>query len=277
MIPYKIIFTIGIVSSVLLFSCAKNEAITPDEELPPLPAITVTASGEYSVNDLPGDVTKTMDGKEVTDDGGFNTLYYSLEDGRVVPKEYANTDKWDIAFSGVYNSTIWANNGSVKYESGGSNPGYGSPARGMFYLVVDTEVDEKYYNSSTHKPVQIPIPFSYLDEAYNKISRVAVADDQFNYYGSLGLDHFLASGNGYAHYDFYGNMAPGDAKKTHVVYNMARPFIIKTAKGNYAKVILYSFYKGKPENPNRDNVAPYLSFKYTLLKGGGKDFSVLTK
>ena len=270
----KTTLTIGIFSFFLLLSCSKKGTPTPEDEikLPSLPAITVTSSGEYIVNDLPGDITKSMDGKEITDDGGFSTVYYSLEDGRVVPKEYANTDKWDIAFSGVYNSTIWANNGSVKYESGGSNPGYGSPARGMFYLVVDTEVDKKYYNTSTHAPLQIPIPFSYLDEAYNKIDNVPVADDKFDFYGALGLNHFLASGNGYAYYDFYGNMAPGNAKKSHVVYNMARPIIIKTAKGNYAKIILYSFYKGKPENPTRDNLAPYLSFKYHILKDGTKEF-----
>lgn len=273
-IPYIIKTTIVMAGCLVVLSCSKSDDPAPDEktELPALPAVTVTTSGEYTVNDLPGDLTKTMEGKDITDDGNFSTLYYSLEDGRAVPKEYAATDKWDIAFAGVYNSTVWANNGSVKYESGGSNPGYGSPARGMFYLIVDEEVDKKYYNSATHTPRQVPIPFSYLDEAYDKITKVPVTDDKFDFYGALGLDHFLASGDGYAYYDFYGNMAPGNPKKAHVVYNMARPFIIKTAKGNYAKVILYSFYKGKPENPDRDNTAPYLSFKYTLLKDGSKEF-----
>lgn len=263
---------LAVIALIFMTSCSKNED-SEEKPLPELTPITVTQSGEYTVTDLPGDITTTMGGKKITDTGDFSTVYYSLEDGRVVPKEYADTDKWDIAFSGIYNSTIWANNGSVKYESGGSNPGYGSPARGMYYIVVDTEVDAKYYNTKTLKPKQIPIPFTYLDEAFNKIKEVPVDDSKFEFYESLGLDHFLGSGDGYAYYDFYGEMASNNPKKAHVVYNLARPFIIKTAKGNYAKVILYSFYKGKPENPDRDNEAPYLSFKYTILKDGTKDFT----
>lgn len=252
----------------------KGETPEPEPILPELPAITVTSSGTYTVNNLPGDTTQTMSGQDVTSDGNFQTIYYSLEDGRAIPKEYAATDKWDIAFAGIYNSSIWANHGEVQFEDGSKGPGFGSTGRGGLHLVVDSEVDSKYYDSNTHKPKVLPIPFSYLDEAYNKIAEVpAAAQAKLLSNGYLNLDHFLGSGDGYAFYDFYGTMYPGNAKKSHVVYNMARPIIIKTAKGNWAKVIIYSFYKNKPEDPDRDDKAPFISFKYTILKDKSTDFS----
>lgn len=260
--------------SVLLLSCGKGKEVAePEKVLPSLSAITVTSSGEYSVNDIAGDLSKTMDGKDITDDGGFETLYYSLEDGRRIPREYANTDKWDIAFSGIYNSSIWANHGEVIFENGNKGPGYGSPAKGGVYLVQDAAVEAKYYDKVKKLPAVMPIPITLFDEAYNNLKMVSVADDKFLSRGYLSLDHFLGSGDGYAYYDFYGSMFPGNVKKAHVVYNLPRPIIIKTAKGNYVKLIIYSFYKGKPENPSRDNQAPYLSFKYTILKDGSKDFT----
>ncbi|WDF69642.1 HmuY family protein [Sphingobacterium oryzagri] len=260
-----------------LTACAdKGEPVEPVPVLPELPAITVTSSGTYSVTNLPGDTTQTMAGQAVTSDGNFQTIYYSLEDGRAIPKEYAATDKWDIAFAGIYNSSIWANHGEIQFEDGTKGPGFGSTGRGGLYLVVDSEVDSKYYNSNTHKPNVLPIPFTYLDEAYNKITEVpAAAQAQLLSNGYLNLDHFLGSGNGYAFYDFYGTMYPGNSKKAHVVYNMARPIIIKTAKGNWAKIIIYSFYKNKPEDPDRDHQAPFISFQYTILKDKSTNFNTI--
>lgn len=253
-----------------------NELPEPAPILPELPAITVTASGTYMVNNLPGDTTQTMSGQDATGDGNFETVYYSLEDGRAIPKEYAATDNWDIAFAGIYNSSIWANHGEIQFEDGSTGPGFGSPGRGGLYLIVDNEVDMRYYNSNTHQPTTLPIPFTYLDEAYDKVTAVpAAAQSQLLSNGYLSLDHFLGSGDGYAFYDFYGTMYPGNANKTHVVYNMARPIIIKTAKGNWAKLIIYSFYRNKPEDPDRTNQAPFISFKYTILKDKSTDFSTI--
>lgn len=263
--------------SLLLISCSKKEAPVPEKELPALDPITVTASGEYSVINLVGDTKSKMDGQDLNGDGGFKSVYYSLEDGRVIPSEYANTDKWDIAFTGIYNSSIWANNGTVKFENGNTGPGYGSPARGGLHLVVDKEVDAKYYDEVKHQPKQVPIDKSLLDEAYNKVGTVPVPDDQLLSRGYLTLDYFLGSGSGYAFYDFYGSMFPGDKNKAHIVYNLPRPIIVKTAKGNYAKVIIYAFYKGSPLNPTLASEAPYITFKYTILKDGSKDFNKTNK
>ncbi|SEL98402.1 hypothetical protein SAMN05216436_10167 [bacterium A37T11] len=254
-------------------ACSKSEdGPAPEVLLPPLPPVTVTSSGTYIVNNLPGDTTQTMEGKDISDDGLFKTIYYSLEDGRTVPAEYAGTDKWDIAFAGIYNSSIWANHGEVIFENGTKGPGYGSPARGGLYLVIDPLIEGQYYNEDTKKPV-LPIPIHLFEESFEHVKEVPVENSEFLSYGYLALDHFLGSGSGYAYYDFYGSSYPGNPKKAHVVYNLPRTILIKTAKGNYAKLILYSFYKSKPVDPDRDNIAPYLSFKYSILKEGSKDFS----
>jgi len=267
------IFTLVIACSISFASCSKDNDPVEEKPLPALPAITVTKSGEYTVTELAGDTETTMGGQTTADEGDFKPVYYSLEDGRVIPAEYANTDKWDIAFMGIYNSSIWANNGEVKFENGNSGPGYGSPARGGLYLVVDKSVDAKYYDEVKHQPKQVPIAKSLLDEAYNNVTMVPVTDNQLLSRGFLTLDYFLGSSSGYAFYDFYGAMFPGQANRAHIVYNLPRTVIIKTAKGNYAKLMIYSFYKGSPVSPTLDSEAPYLTFKYTILKDGTKNFN----
>lgn len=253
---------------VLMAACSKKDEPQPQKQekpLPELPAVTVTASGEYMVT-IPGDTLSRMGGG----DGSFKSVYYSLEDGRIIPQEYANTDKWDIAFTSIYNSSIWANNGKAEY-----NPGKGGNGKGGIYLVVDKNVDEKYYDQKNKRPVQVPIAKELLDEAYGNVTNVSINDSQLLTDGYLTLDYFLGSGNGYAFYDFYGVMHPGEADKAHIVYNLPRPIIIKTAKGNYAKLMIYSFYKNQPEQPTLDSDAPYITFKYTILKDGSKDFTTI--
>jgi len=267
------ILTLVFACSLSLASCSKDDDVAAEKPLPALPPITVTQSGEYTVKELAGDTKTTMAGQTTAVEGDFKPVYYSLEDGRAIPAEYANTDKWDIAFTGIYNSSIWANDGSVIFENGNKGPGYGSPARGGLYLVTDKSVDAKYYDEIKHQPKQVPIDKSLLDEAYNKVTTVPVADSQLLSRGYLTLDYFLGSSSGYAFYDFYGAMFPGQANRAHIVYNLPRTIIIKTAKGNYAKVMIYSFYKGSPLSPTLDSVAPYLTFKYTILKDGTKNFN----
>lgn len=272
----KILSKWNLASLAALFfiaSCSKNED-SEEKPLPKLPPITVTQSGEYTITELPGDTLSTMKGKDVNDNGsGFKPLFYSLEDGRVIPEEYADTDKWDIAFTSIYNSSIWANHGEVIFDNGNKGPGYGSPARGGIYLVIDNTVETQYYDKTKRRPSQVPISKTLFDEAYNNVKTVSIADNQFLSREYLSLDYFLGSGSGYSFYDFYGSMFPDNPKKAHIVYNLPRPIIIKTAKGNYAKLIIYNTYKGQPNNPSLDDKAPYLTFKYKILKDGTKDFT----
>ncbi|RZK72930.1 MAG: hypothetical protein EOO92_19340, partial [Pedobacter sp.] len=126
-------------------------------------------------------------------------------------------------------------------------------------------------------PKQVPIAKDLLDEAYDNLKTVSVNDNQLLSRGYLSLDHFLGSGAGYAFYDFYGAMFPGDKERAHIVYNLPRPILIKTAKGNYAKLIIYSFYKDSPLSPTLQSQAPYITFKYIILKDGSKDFTKISK
>lgn len=255
--------------AALTAGCSKGgEAPVPEKQLPELPPATVTKSGEYTAT-LKGDTEAKM----TTGDGNFKPVFYSLEDGRAIPAEYAATDKWDIAFTSIYNSSIWANNGEAIFENGNKAPGYGSPARGGLYLVVDPSVEAKYYDGEKLQPKQVPIDKSLLDEAYHNVKSVSINDNQLISKGYLTLDHFLGSGAGYAFYDFYGAMFPGDKTRAHIVYNLPRTIIIKTAKGNYAKIIIYSFYKGSPLSPTLESEAPHITFKYTILKDGTKNFT----
>ncbi|WP_143708673.1 HmuY family protein [[Flexibacter] sp. ATCC 35208] len=249
--------------AVFLFASCSDKDKKDDPALPDLPAVTVTASGTYTVNNLIGDTIARAGGSAT-----FKTVYYSLEDGRVIPDAYATTDKWDIAFASIYNSSVWANNGTATY-----NPGKGGPGKGGIYLVVDSAVDKQYFDYENQRPAAVPIAQSLMEEAFNKVTTVPVADADLLINGYLTLDHFNGSTNGYAFYDFYGQMYPGDSEKAHVVYGLPRTIIIKTAKGNYAKLMIYSFYKDNPANPDIHTAAPYITFKYTINKDGDKTFN----
>lgn len=249
--------------TVFLFASCSDKDKDDDPSLPDLPAITVTTSGTYTVNNLLGDTIARAGGS-----ASFKTIYYSLEDGRAIPDAYAATDKWDIAFASIYNSSVWANNGTSAFS-----PGKGGPGKGGIYLVVDSAVDKQYFDDAHQRPAAVPIAENLMEDAFNKVKMVTIADDQWLINGYLTLDHFNGSTNGYAFYDFYGQMYPGDSEKAHVVYCLPRTIIVKTAKGNYAKLMIYSFYKDKPANPDIHTAAPYITFKYTINKDGNKTFN----
>jgi hypothetical protein len=252
-----------LLTAVLFAACSDKDKQDTTTLLPELPAATVTASGEYTVTNLAGDTLAKAGGS-----GAFKTIYYSLEDGRVVPEAYKATDKWDIAFASIYNSSIYANNGSAEY-----NPGKGGPGKGGIYLVIDSSIDKQYYDYAKNRPAAVPVPQNLVAQAYSNITTVPVADDKLISNGYLTLDKFNGSSDGYAFYDFYGQLYPGDETRAHVVYTLPRAIIVKTAKGNYVKLIITSFYKDSPANPDIHTAAPYITFKYAINKDGNKTFN----
>lgn len=97
----------------LCCSCTKNSdgTDTPD-------------NASIWIKDLPGDTAARMSG------GGsasFKTLYFNLDSGKAVTISEADkaTTKWDLAFTGPYNSEVYVNYGGYEY-----NPGYGGPGKG---------------------------------------------------------------------------------------------------------------------------------------------------
>ncbi|MEN7548521.1 HmuY family protein [Rapidithrix thailandica] len=244
---------------ISLSSCSddSNPAPKPDE-----PQGKGVPSGIYEIKNLELDTSASSSGQATT-------IYYSLEENKQVPASLAQTDAWDIAFTGIYNSSLAINNGTSTLS-----PGYGGPGKGAVYLIKDSAIDAEYYNAPG-KPLKKAPPHTLFDLAFDKVHKVSISDEKF-LTGQLGLDHFDGSGDGWAYYDFYNDMYPErpDEEKAHVVYPMPRTLLIRTARGNYAKLIVYSMYKDAPEDPDRSHQPGYLTFTYAIQKDGSKNLDL---
>jgi hypothetical protein len=133
---YRQVFVIAAIVSGL-FSCKK-------EQTPP----SVHDGVSIVVEDLAGDTGASMnegvDGKEKRP---FFIFLYNLRDKRQLwvknaadSAQWLSSD-WDLAFTGTYNSTVYAKNGSDPL-----NPGYGTPARSSIVMV------DKPYAQVTEAP-----------------------------------------------------------------------------------------------------------------------------
>lgn len=243
--------------SFLFTACSKSDDdVVKPEETPGV------STGVYSVSNVVADTTATSS-------GAATTLYYSLESNKVIPAAQVQTDNWDLAFTGTYNSSVYVNNGKSQYS-----PGYGGPGKGAIYLVLDTAVEKQYYDAAKQRPALIPDP-ALFNQAFDNI-RAAVEDAKFRSYPSVELDHFMGTDDGWAWYDFYGELFPDRPadEKAHVAYALPRPLIIRTAKGNYAKVVIYSLYRSAPANPDRSYKPGYLTFKYAIQKDGSRNLAI---
>lgn len=184
-------------------------------------------------------------------------VYYSLEERKDVALVNAKTTRWDIAFNGLYNSFISGNNGKDE-----TNAGFGSNGTGGVMIV------QKPYN----EVVDIP------------------ADAEFKTGGGLiGTDDAGAfgQGTGWYLYDFGGSLVATGADKQHVAYALghplkllngatipARTIIVRTAKGNYAKIKMISCYKDAftPDLWFKNTPHMYFTFEYTLAQKGSTKF-----
>ncbi|MGC4232641.1 MAG: HmuY family protein [Niabella sp.] len=245
---------------LLLAACGKDKSITDPKDDEPDP-VTGVKTGVYEQVNLAADInaTSAQDAK---------TLYFSLEENKVIDESQKFTTKWDIAFGGIYNSSILINNGKSSIS-----PGYGGAGIGAVYLVVDRKFDAQYYDTTNFYVKTLPIPVHLFDASFNAV-KTAPDDSKMKTHALISLDHFQSTDDGWAYYDFYGMLFPGNPKKSHVVYTMPRTFVVKTAKGKYAKICIQSIYKDKPENPDRDSKPGYLTFKYAIQKDGSKNLDI---
>ncbi|SFN32207.1 hypothetical protein SAMN05428949_2415 [Chitinophaga sp. YR627] len=216
------------------------------------------------------------DGHQPLDD--TDPMFFSLERFGSIGIGYRSTDRWDLAFSGMARANITANNGAK------SGFGYGTSAVGG--LVV-------------------------LDAAFDDVTEIP-DDSQFKYPGQTGLDDQGAFGQPLGHvvYTFEGNFLRPDIMKDidnpdpaiqvqvnkyrHMIYCLSqetvktfksvrtlrpRTIIIKTAKGNYAKMETQSLYDGIMDamQMRRDKgiKMPVYSFRYVLAKAGEKRFGFM--
>jgi hypothetical protein len=88
-----------------------------------------------TITDLVGDTSASMvEGGAAT----FQYLYFNFSTGTEVT--IGTTDKpstkWDLAFTGPYNSEVYVNSGAYQY-----NPGYGGPGKGAV-IQIDKPYDQ---------------------------------------------------------------------------------------------------------------------------------------
>lgn len=246
-------------ATIMLAACSKDNDPKPEEPGPD--PLTGVPTGVYRIVNLVADTNANSSGDAVS-------LYYSLEENKIIPASQRQTGNWDIVFYGIYNSSVFPNNGTAQ-----GSPGYGGPGKAKIYLPVDRKFDAQYYDTVNLKPHTLPIPQSLFPLAFDAVKTVPVNDDKF-FTRDIGLDHFQSGFDGWGYYDFYGSLYPDDPKKAHVVYTMPRVMIIKTHKGNYAKLIIENIYKDNPENPNRDNKPGFVTFTYAIQKDGSKNLDI---
>ncbi|SMG28544.1 HmuY family protein [Sphingobacterium psychroaquaticum] len=237
-------------------SCSKNNDTTPDDETP---------TDEHMFNRL---ITVSNFGESLPEgaapDSEQEPIFFSLEQNQAVNQSLKRTNRWDLSFSSVYRSYVGGNNGSDKF-----NFGFGGPGQGAVLLVKKKFEDV------------IDIPKS---EKFNTLSDAFGPDEN----GDIGQTI------GWYLYDFSGLLVrDGEFDNQHIAYALheelpitttngvkktiePRTIILRTAKGNYAKIRIRSLYKNelKKENWKRKTEKPFFTFDYVLAKAGSTKFEI---
>ncbi|KGE12346.1 HmuY family protein [Sphingobacterium deserti] len=244
------------VSSILLSACSKGstEEPTPDPDVPTNDSIfnrliVVKNFGEL----IPVGAEPTTP---------QSPIYYSLETNSAITADYQRTARWDISFADIYRSNINCNN--TRADGGAGGPGKGGILllEQAFEDVVDIPADNLFKTGD--KPYGLDIN------------------------GALGEDL------GWVLYDFSGSLVrDGAYDNAHIAYPLdkpltiklengqpktvpARTIVVRTAKGNYAKLKVTSFYKDKLDRDSwrRNDPKPFFSFEYVLAKAGSSKFEI---
>ncbi len=237
----------------VLLACSKSNSPETEPELPPEGA-QVTFYKVHRVENLAAEA----DDKNPT--VAKKAVFFSLETKLEMPLTYAKTARWDIALNGLYNSFFSGNNGANSQNSGTGGPGKGG------ILIVEKPFDEV---------VEIPA------ESQFKTGNILIGTDNAGAFGE-GIGWYL--------YDFGGDVV-GDAShdKMHVAYALgsalklkdgttvpARTMIVRTAKGNYAKIKMISCYKDAftPDKWFRNTPHMYFTFEYVIVPAGSTKFEI---
>ena len=191
------------------------------------------------VKDLEGDILASMTetpGKEVRN---FYPLIFSLTDGsahllknQAERDAYFKTNKWDLAFTGPYNSEVFLNNGNDQF-----NPGYQGP-------VTNTAV-------------------VMIDQAYDSVNN---APDDASFNNSEVTKIGWASSSSSAGWFFYS------LNNHICVPIKNRTYVLRLPNGKYAKLEMQNIYKGNPAVvTDLFWPAPYISFRYYVQQDGSRN------
>ncbi|WP_437919340.1 HmuY family protein [Sphingobacterium sp. LRF_L2] len=192
------------------------------------------------IRDLAGDtngsVSGTVEGRTKV---GFYTFLFRFSDQKQIwlydaadSAEWLQTDQWDLAFTGPYNSEVFVNNANDPY-----NPGYGGAATKGAVLMIDSA-----YSAVTWAPT---------DEEFDNSDIIKIGWAQSNdAYGWFfySLDTHI--------------MVP--------IQN--RTWVIRLASSKYAKLELVNAYQGNPPTvTNLYWPAPYFTFRYYVQQDGSRN------
>ena len=198
------------------------------------------------IENLATEITTDMDFAPTTPKP---TVFFSLEDSTVRDDPYTKTNRWDLAFGHLYNSFLSGNNGADP-----ENYGYGVNSVGGIHILAENFEDV----------IDIPPDDLFLT------GRDLIGTDTSGYAGA---------GLGWYQYDFGGKIrGDGSHEKQHVAYALqdTRTVLVRTAKGNYAKIRMVSCYKDAftPEEWFRDTPHMYFTFEYVLVPKGSATFEI---
>lgn len=192
-------------------------------------------------------------------------VLFSLEYKKEQPLNYAKTTFWDLSFTGLYNSFLAGNNATDN-----TNIGYQGPGKGGITIV------EKDFGDV----VDIP-----SGDEFKMGAGLVGTDDN----GAFG------EGVGWYLYDFGGDLvSDGSENKQHVAYALgesiwintnntetkkevpARTIILRTAKGDYAKIKMISCYKDvfTRDKMFRDTPHMFFTFEYVIVPAGSTKFEI---
>ncbi|MBB5623543.1 hypothetical protein HDE69_004629 [Pedobacter cryoconitis] len=241
---------IPIISSLALLvfmfsSCSKENDVQPDT--PQKPVTEEPFKGTAPFNTLTRITNLQITKEDALYAGVTPPFYYSLENNKAISPDQAKTADWDIAFDGIFNSFLEGNSSTDK-----SNKGFRGGGNGGILI--------------------LPLPFDQVttipaDSEFKTKSRAVGSDDA----GAFG------EGVGWYLYDYGGTIRGGGAiDKKHVAYAMpeTRTIILRTAKGNYAKIKIISCYKDvlTADKMFKDTPKMFLTFDFILLPKGSTKF-----
>ncbi|WP_316820873.1 HmuY family protein [Pedobacter gandavensis] len=248
---YSRLMMIGIMVS-LATACSKDD--DPEKVDPPVEPGKVTF---YKIQRVENLAAETDDKNPTVPK---KAVYFSLEDKQEVTAVMAKTHRWDMGLSGLYNSFVSGNNGDNT-----SNFGAGGPGKGGVTII------EKPFDEVVNVPADVDFKTGV---------------------GLIGTDNMgdFGEGTGWYIYDFAGGIV-GDSsyEKSHVAYALgspvklkngntapARTLVIRTSRGNYAKIKMISCYKDvfSPDKWFRNTPHMYFSFEYVLVPKGSTKFEL---